>query len=184
MKGWKISKPLSINEEELNEVIPSSSCAKVKITKALVTLADVLRYKDELEGNNVVLGSAGVGVISETEANLFGLEKGKHVYIEPTRECKECFNCKDGSPSKCSNMQIAGIDFDGFLSDFVNVDTEKLFVLPDNIADMEALFIKHISLAISVVDKLNVQKGDYVAIIGANISSISPLSLILWTYWL
>ena len=114
MKGWKISKPLSINEEELNEVIPSSSCAKVKITKALVTLADVLRYKDELEGNNVVLGSAGVGVISETEENFFGLEKGKHVYIEPTRECKECFNCKDGAPSKCSNMQIAGIDFDGF----------------------------------------------------------------------
>ncbi len=168
MKGWKITKPYTLKEEELVEATPSPSLAKVKITKSLITLSDVLRYKDELDGANVVLGSAGVGIVSEVESNLFGLQKGSHVYIEPTKECHECYNCKSGETSKCANLQNAGIDYDGFLSDFVAVDSGKLFLLPDVIPDVQALFIEQISLAVSVFDKLNIQKGDYLAIIGAN----------------
>ena len=168
MKGWKLVKPNEIVEQEISETINDGSISKVKITKALITLADVLRYNGESECNDVVLGSSGIGVVSETEANLFGLEKGKHVYIEPKRACLECYNCKNGNTSKCSNIQVAGEDFHGFLSDFTAVDPGKLFLLPDSVPDLEALFINHIALAISVVDKLEIQKGDYVAIVGAN----------------
>ncbi len=168
MKGWKITKPLTLEETEINESAISQSLSKVKITKALITLSDVLRYKDELDGESVVLGSAGIGVVSETEANLFGLEKGKHVYIEPNRACGDCHSCRSGNPANCIEMKKAGVDFDGFLSDFTSVDPGKLFILPDSVSDFEALFIEHISLAIQVVDKLQIQKGDYVAVIGAN----------------
>ena len=65
-------------------------------------------------------------------------------------------------------MQVAGIDFDGFLCDFASVDPDNLFILPESVPDLEALFIDHISLAISVVDKLGIKKGEYVAIVGAN----------------
>lgn len=168
MKGWKIVKPLTLIEEEVKDNIEEKALSKVKITKALISLADVLRFNGELESNNVVLGSSGIGIISETEANLFGLEKGKHVYIEPKRECMECYNCHSGCPQKCSNLQVAGEDFDGFLSDFVSVEADKLFVLPESVPDFDALFIDQISLAIEVVDKLGIQKGDYVSIVGAN----------------
>lgn len=167
MKGWKIIAPSNIEEQEITE---KESCgfSKVKITKALITLADVLSYKGEIESDNIVLGRAGIGVVSETETNLFGLEKGQHVYVEPYKECQECYECKSGNPSKCSNMLIAGEDYDGFLADFTAVPPEKLFVLPDSVSDFNALFIEHISLAIAVVDKLKIQKGDYVAIVGGN----------------
>lgn len=168
MKGWKIVNPLQLNEEDIVETAESVSLSKVKITKALISLADVLRYNGDIESNGVVLGSSGIGIVSETEANLFGLEKGKHVYIEPNRACDECYNCKSGNKTKCSCLKIAGEDFDGFLGDFANVDASQLFLLPDSVPDLEALFINHISLAISVVDKLGIQKGDYVAIVGAN----------------
>ncbi len=168
MKGWKITAPLNISEQDITEISDSCGLAKVKITKALITLSDVLNYKGEIESENIVLGRAGIGVISETETNLFGLEKGQHVYIEPYKECSECYECKSGNPSKCSNMLIAGEDYDGFLSDFTSVPPGKLFVLPDSVSDLNALFIEHISLALAVVDKLKIQKGDYVAIVGAN----------------
>lgn len=168
MKGWKLVKPLTLKEQEIDETIEVNSLAKVKITKSLISLSDVLRYKDELDGENVVLGSSGIGVIAQSDTNLFGLEKGKHVYVEPNRECLECHNCKSGATSRCSNLQTAGVDFDGFLSDFVSADYGKIFVLPESVPDLEALFIEKISLAIAVVDKLGIQKGDYVAIIGAN----------------
>ena len=119
MKGWKLVGPNNLIEQELDEQAELNSQAKVKITKSLITLSDVLRYKDELDGENVVLGSSGIGVISESETNLFGLEKGKRVYIEPVRECLECQNCKSNEVSKCSNINTAGIDIDGFLRDFI-----------------------------------------------------------------
>ena len=169
MKGWKTVKPYTIEQSELTEPIVSEHLSKVKITKALITLSDVLKYMGKSEmAENIVLGKTGLGIVSETSANLFGLEKGKHVYVDPNRECKECFNCKSGSPTSCSDLAIAGEDFDGFLSDFVLTDAEKLFLLPESVSDLAALFIEHISLAVAVVDKLNIQKGDYVAIIGAN----------------
>ncbi len=168
MKGWKIIEPLQLKEEEVIDTPDSTSFSKVKITKALITLADVLRYNGDIDCENVVLGSSGIGVISETEANLFGFEKGKHVYIEPTRACGECYVCKSGNFTKCTSLKTAGEDFDGFLGDFATVDANQLFLLPDSVQDLEALFIKHISLAISVVDKLGIQKGDYVAVVGAN----------------
>jgi len=168
MKGWKLIKPYTLEELEIPESSDVSNLTKVKITKSLVTLSDVLRYNGDIETENIVLGSAGIGIVSDTNANLFDLEKGKHVYIEPTKECLECYDCKSGNTSKCSNLMIAGEDYDGFLSDFMAVDVNKLFVLPESVPDLYALFIEQISLAISVVDKLGVQKGDYVAIIGAN----------------
>lgn len=168
MKGWKIVKPFELKEEEIPEQVGQNSLIKVKITKALVTLDDVLMYRGEDEGAAVVLGSAGVGVVSESKTNLFGLEKGSHVYIEPVRQCNSCYMCKNKKYDKCTNLQTAGCDFNGFLSDFTAVEPENLFLLPECISDLEALFIEHISLALSVVDKLNIQKGDYVAIMGGN----------------
>ena len=94
MKGWKIVEPLQLKEEEIIDTPDSACFSKVKITKALITLADVLRYNGDIDCENVVLGSSGIGVISETEANLFGFEKGKHVYIDPTRACGACHVCK------------------------------------------------------------------------------------------
>lgn len=167
MKGWKIIKPLTLEEKELVETDDLQALSKVKITKTLLTFSDVLRFSGDLEVEDIVPGTTGIGIVSDTTANLFGLEKGKHVYIEPYKECLECHNCKSGD-AECSDLLVAGEDFDGFLRDFVSVDSGKLFILPDSVPDFEALFIKHISLAIAVVDKLGVQAGDYVAIIGAN----------------
>jgi len=167
MKGWKLIEPLTLEEKDLIE--KEEDCAtKVKITKALLTLSDVLRFNGEIDAKDVVLGSTGIGIVSDTEANLFGLEKGKRVYIEPNRFCNECYECRTGERNSCSNLLSAGEDFDGFLSDFVSTDADKLFLLPDSVPDLAALFINHISLAIAVVDKLGIQAGDYVAIIGAN----------------
>ena len=168
MKGWKLIKPLQLNEKEITPSAEEKALSKVKITKTLLTLSDILRYNGEIDASGVVLGSYGIGIVSETNANLFGLEKGKHVYVESNRPCNECYNCKNGEENKCSDLYTAGEDYDGFLSDFVAVDPNRLFVLPDNVSDLESLFIGHISLAVAVIEKLNIQKGDYVAIVGAN----------------
>lgn len=180
MKGWKLVEPLTLKEQEYEVNNENESLSKVKITKSLITRSDVLRYNGEIETQNVVLGSSGIGVIVETETNLFGLEKGKRVYVEPNRGCGECYNCKNGSYTDCSNLQVAGEDFNGFLCDFTTAPTDKLFLLPDSVSDTDALFLGHISTALEIIDLLKIQKGDYVAIIGANSLGIIISQLLMY----
>lgn len=180
MKGWKLVTPLSIKEDDISEVNENISLCKIKITKSLITLSDVLRFNGEIETKNVVLGSSGIGVVVESDANLFGLEKGKRVYIEPSRECGECFNCISKEKYKCSNLQISGEDFDGFLADFCIAPSDKIHLLPESVSDLDALFIGQISTALSIIDRLKVQKGDYVAILGANNFGIILAQLLIY----
>lgn len=168
MKGWKLTSPKTLETCDIPEQNFTVSASKVRVTKALITLSDLLRYRGDVDSDNIVLGSSGIGVVSETDANLLGLEKGKHIYIDPNRECNKCYNCKNHEFRKCSDLQVAGEDFDGFLSDFISVTPDKLFILPESVSDFEALFIDKISLAVSIFDKLNIKKGDYVSVIGAN----------------
>jgi threonine dehydrogenase-like Zn-dependent dehydrogenase len=126
------------------------------------------------------LGNSGVGIVIEAQTNLFGLEKGKRVYIEPNRECGECFNCKNECYTDCSNLQIAGEDFDGFLCDFRSEPCDKLFLLPDSVSNTDALFLGHISTALEIIDLLKIQKGDYVSVIGADSFGIIFAQLLIY----
>lgn len=164
MKGWVISDKKTITECDVPE---TNVGTKIKLTKTLISLQDVLRYSGESD-KNIIPGCTGIGIISETATNLFGIEKGKHVYVKPTTVCNECYDCVKGNYNECQNLLTAGEDYDGFLRDFVSVNPENLFALPDNVTDFDALFINHVSLAIEVIDKLNIQKGEYVTVIGAN----------------
>ena len=168
MKGWILEGEQTLELKEISEDALTSHSPKIKTTKALITVADVLRYNGETDTEKIVLGDSGTGIVSETETNLFGVKKGDHVYMESNFECGNCYNCLNGEHLKCSDMSIAGEDVHGFLRDFVSSPIEKVFSLPENVSDFDALFIKHISVAIAVVDKLNIKKGDYVAVIGAN----------------
>ncbi len=180
MKGWKLTKPFGLELKDIDEPNFAVASSKVKITKALITLSDLLRYRGDLESNNIVLGSSGIGIVSETDTNLLDLEKGKHIYIDPNRECNNCYNCKNREYHKCSDLQVAGEDFNGFLSDFISATPDKLFILPESVSDFEALFIDKISLAISIFDKLNIKKGDYVSVIGANNFGIIFAQLLIY----
>ena len=180
MKGWFSVKPNLINESVINEDFDITFQSKVKITKALVTLSDVLRYTGEVRVENVVLGSYGIGVVSEVGSNFFDMKKGSKVYIEPTRNCGECFNCKSNDEFNCTDIQFAGSDYNGFLRDFISEKTSNLYILPESIPDKEALYVGKVALALSIIDRLNVEKGDHIAIIGGTTLGIILSELLIY----
>lgn len=180
MKGWKVVEPHKIVEQEITENSSESALSKVRITKSLLTLADVLHYDGTIDAQDLVLGSSGIGIVSETDNNLLNIEKGTQVYVDSKKNCGECYLCKNGNKSKCLEVLTAGEDYDGFLRDFVSVQTENTHILPENINDKEALFIDHISLAVKIIDRLNVSKGDYVTIVGANNLAVILAQLLIY----
>jgi len=169
MKAWQIKAPLVIEETTRQDNIESVSSSKIKITKALISDNDAVAFigNDEIK-YPIIPGRNAVGIVTETGSNCFGIEKNDRVYINPISSCNECYNCKSGNKNSCIDVRIAGENTEGFFRDFAVVPCSELFNLPDSVTDENALFIEHISLAMAITDKLNISKGEHVAVIGAS----------------
>ena len=170
MLSWRLIAPKQLESHELtSEMVESAFDAKVKLTKCLLNQNDVASFCGEHNYSlPAILGSFGTGIIIEPGENCFGLEKNTRVYINPFQTCNDCSNCKKENPSFCTSLSVAGENAPGFLRDFAVIPAPQLAVLPDSVSDDEAIFIDYIALALNIVDTLDIQKGDHVAVLGFN----------------
>ena len=161
--------PKTLTNQPQGELTISPEQVKVKVTHVLLTAYDALCYSGELPVNYPkTIGRFAVGIVTERGEKVFGVEKGARVFIKGARPCGKCLHCKRGDPDNCEHVQIAGIDFDGFLRDFVACDYRRVAVLPDEVDDISALCIEHVAFAENIYDQLNLSAGSKVAIVGGN----------------
>jgi len=181
MKNYTLIEPRNIELINKESHVLAENFAKVRITKAGIENFDLNVYCGKVPVSYpIVLGKQGVGVISEiSEPNGKGLKKGDKVYIKPHIACMECFQCKTGKPSFCTNMKVFGKNIDGLLVDFINVPVSNIEKLPDQINESDAIFLDHISIGLEIFDLLKTVKGEYITIIGANVlgNIISQLAI-------
>lgn len=168
MKFWQFTGEKAAELSDGSEMIESATAAKVKLTRCLLNRNDVSAFLGDASAYPVVPGSFGVGLVVETGDNCFGLEKNMRVYLNPFETCNNCHNCKNGNPSCCLNLKTAGQNTEGFLRDFAVCPSQQLYSLPDSVSEDDAVFIEYISLALKVIDTLDIQKGDHVAVLGFN----------------
>lgn len=168
MKNWQITAKEKIELIQATETLPES-CARVRITKAGLCDSDILLYNSELEKYPITPCRHAVGVISEVNGSDSGFKKGDIVAIDPYIPCGECYFCKTEDFCNCQNMQIYGLNKNGFLRDFVIIPFNNLKLLPENVKTDDAIFLEYIATAIKLLDSMDVQKGEHVAIVGADI---------------
>lgn len=161
--------PKTLANRQQGELALTPEQVKVKVTHVLLSNFDALCYSGELPvAYPKTIGRYAVGIVTECGEKAFGIEKGARVFIKGTRPCGKCLHCKRGNPENCEHVQIAGIDFDGFLRDFVTCDYRRVAALPAEVDDINALCIEHVAMAENIYDQLNLPAGGKVAIIGGN----------------
>lgn len=171
MKSYILQKQKKLVLENLpSQPVRSKDFVKVKIELSAITATDLSifngKYKVQLPAS---LGRQAVGVISEVlPDNDAALQKGDRVIIEGFLPCGKCYFCKSGEPQKCENMRVLGYSAQGLFSDFVIVPHNLLHRIPDQMPYGTAVFSEYVSMALNIVDKLNLKQGDHVAILSAN----------------
>lgn len=169
MDNWVLTGPKALTKQQQTELAIGAGQVKVKVTHVLLSNFDALSYSGEIKVRHPkTIGRFAIGVVTETGDKVYGIQKGARVYLEPTRACRQCLACKSGDGENCTNIMIAGKDFDGFLRDFIVCNYTDVAVLPDEVDDFHALCIENVALAENIFDKLNLSAGSNVAIIGAN----------------
>ena len=178
MKSWKVY------GETKSELIEQDTQrrdgeVKVKVTKVILSPSDAALWSGPELGTPVVPGRVAIGLISDA-GDADGYQIGQKVLITPYSPCGECAACHSEKQGTCSDLVVHGIDRDGFLSNYAVAGTSCITEIPDGVAEDDTLLSEYIAIAITVTEKLNIKKGDYVAVFGSTVLSYLLCSLCIY----
>lgn len=169
MDNWILRGVRNLVKEagETQEITPAQ--VKVKVTHVLISKFDALVFNGDIAAQfPKTIGRFATGIVTEVGANCYGVKKNDRVFLKPALPCGECLSCKSGDPEDCTEIEIAGRDYDGFLRDFVVCDYNEVAPLPESIDITQALCIEHVGIAENIYDRLNLSEGQRVAVVGGD----------------
>lgn len=181
MSNWILKGVNELVDEQETLSITSPTQVKVKVSHLLISDYDAMLFSGKIKTEYPrIPGRTAVGIVTEVGSNCYGLEKGTRVFFKPSRACGTCLTCLGGKAKECTNVKIAGKDFDGFMRDFVVCDQSEVAPLPSSVDDFRALCIEAIGIAENIYDKLNLSAGQRVAVIGGDFSGNIMAQVLLY----
>lgn len=173
MKAWRVYGPKDLRLDEMDSQPVGSDCVKIKLMHGAITVNDVGVYAGDVKVDYpIILGRHGVGMVTEVGDKVKTLSRGDKVAVAPYACCHACANCLAGKTAECEKALAFGETEDGMLRDFAVVSADDVFNLPDRIDLKDAAFLEHIAMAVNTVSKLDLDKGEHIVIVGADITGI------------
>ncbi len=180
MKAWRLSSPNQIELCDMESQPVGSGCVKIKLRYSAVSATDIMMFSGKVPFEApIVPGRQGIGMVTEVGEGVKNVVRGDIVAVRPFSACGSCLMCKNGIPSLCENKIVYGRNEDGFLCDFVIVNAEDVYKLPDRIDKKNAILLEHIDMAITVINELKLEHGEHIVINGASYLGIIIAQLAL-----
>ena len=145
----------------------------VRVAAVGVCGSDVHYYQHGKIGPYVVnhpliLGHELSGTIEAVGSAVDPSRVGKRVAVEPQRPCRVCSECKAGRYNLCPDIEFyATPPIDGAFAEFVKIQSDFAFDLPDNVSFEAAALIEPLSVCIWAAQRAEIREGSRVLIAGA-----------------
>lgn len=114
----------------------------------------------------LTLGHEFSGVVEAIGENVDFVKSGDRVTADININCGTCFYCRRGKKLHCEKMVQLGVHVNGAFAEYIKVPVKNLYKLPDSLSLKHAAYIEPLACAIGGQDKVNIEFGDTVAIIG------------------
>lgn len=151
---------------------PAPDEVLVKVHSVGVCGSDVHYYKHGRIGSYVVespliLGHEVSGTIVAVGSGTDPDRVGQRVAIEPQRPCRVCDFCREGAYNLCPRMEFyATPPIDGAFCEYVLIQGDFAYEVPDTISDHAAALMEPLSVGIAAAQKGGIKVGDTVLIAG------------------
>ncbi|WP_347350935.1 NAD(P)-dependent alcohol dehydrogenase [Intrasporangium sp.] len=115
----------------------------------------------------LVLGHEASGRIVAVGADVDAARIGQRVAIEPQRPCRVCELCRAGAYNLCPAMEFyATPPIDGAFCEYVLIQDDFAYEVPDSISDHAAALMEPLSVGIAAAQKGGIKVGDTVLVAG------------------
>lgn len=136
--------------------------ALIRVCLAGICSTDLQIFKGCM-GFQGVPGHEFVGVVSEGPAELVG----KRVVGEINFACGRCKLCARDLTRHCPNRRVMGIlGANGTFAEYVAVPVANLHLVPDGVADEEAVFTEPLAAAFEILEQIQLKPTDEVVVLG------------------
>lgn len=158
-----------LSVEEGSDKMPGETEVQIKVSYCGICGSDI----HVLQGSEdhrmhlpSVIGHECSGIVWRVGSKVERFKPGDRVVVWPVKACKECFACKEGYEHVCQNLKVRGIETEGGFQYAWTVDEEALVKLPDTVSMLHGALVEPLAICCHVVKRGNVQKGDFVVVIG------------------
>ena len=180
MKAVRIVKPNDLRVvDEPKPVLDEENNVLIRMTSAGICGSDVGIY----HGTNAaatyprIIGHEIVGVVEETGEGVTRVKAGDRVIVDQVNACGKCWACRHGRPNVCGNLKVRGVHIDGGYRQWIAVQEDKCYLLPDEISDRDAIMIEPTTIAIQSCSRAELTEEDTLLIIGAGALGSSILKI-------
>jgi L-iditol 2-dehydrogenase len=144
-----------------------------------VCFSDVHKIRFQPLQEPVVLGHEVAGHVVESRSGKFNV--GDRVVVAHHVPCLQCHYCRHGNISMCAQFKNTNLDPGGF-AEFVRVPAVHVqnvaFPIPDGLTDKEASFMEPLGCGVRAIERVGIQPGDVVVVIGLGSIGLLLLQLI------
>lgn len=158
--------------EERPVPVPAADEVLIRVHSVGVCGSDVHYFQHGRIGPYVVesplvLGHEASGTIVAVGADVDESRVGRRVAIEPQRPCRVCEFCREGAYNLCPKMEFyATPPIDGAFCEYVLIQDDFAYDVPDSISDHAAALMEPLSVGIAAAQKGGIKVGDTVLIAG------------------
>ncbi|MDR0877546.1 MAG: zinc-binding alcohol dehydrogenase family protein, partial [Treponema sp.] len=124
-----------------------------------------------------VWGHEFAGEVVETGSGVTTVQKGAHAVVEPIIYCGKCYACRQGRGNVCETLQVMGVHIDGGCQEYIVVPAANVHPVPDSLPWEEAVLVEPFTIGAQACYRGNVQKGDFVLIMGAGTIGLTVLQM-------
>lgn len=146
----------------------------VKIKMVGVCGSDIHYYSTGRIGDQIVkfpfiAGHEAAGVVESIGDKVTRVKPGQRIAMDPGVYCGECDQCLEGREHTCRNGLFMGCpdQLAGALSEYVVIDENSCFFIPEDTTFEEAVLSEPLSIAVYSVERSNLPAKANVAILGA-----------------
>ena len=113
-----------------------------------------------------VLGHEIVGRVEALGPGVTKLKIGDRVVVEPNYVCGVCEFCQSGRGNICPNKKSSGVNIQGFFAELCVAPAQFTWPVGEDIADVDAVTIEPLAVAVTALKRSGATLGDTIAIIG------------------
>jgi len=114
-----------------------------------------------------VLGHEISGIVASVGDKVDAIRVGDRVVIDPNIPDHECAPCRRGDVHLCEHLSAIGVTRPGGMAPHVVAPQTQLYKIPDSLSLGDAAFAEPLSCVIHGLERVKIQAGGTVAILGA-----------------
>lgn len=179
MKAAVFYSPNDLRFEEAPKPHPDVNEVLVEVERCGIcgTDAHIVHGAFPVPNVPLIIGHEFAGKIAEVGNDVTNVQTGDRVTVDINMACGTCYFCRRNSKLLCQNLQQLGVHTAGAMAEYVRAPAENVYRLPDSMSLGDAAFVEPLACTIHGQDRVSVNIGDTVVIIGGGPTGLAHVAL-------